>query len=81
MRLPIFNRKSKGSQVNLSKEKGVKYISPLTNMPKTPEGYMIFNLMLPNELHRKLKSECSLQGITIKQLINDLIEGYLKPAE
>jgi hypothetical protein len=33
---------------------------------------------LPAELHRKLKGKCGMQGLKIKDVINELLQEWLK---
>jgi hypothetical protein len=32
---------------------------------------------LPAELHRRLKGQCGVEGLKIKDVIHELLEGYL----
>jgi predicted DNA-binding protein len=36
---------------------------------------------IPDELHQRLKAVCALEGKTMKQVVQKLLEGYVEKAE
>ena len=45
--------------------------------PAPPEKMARLVVELPADLHRRLKGRCGLEGVTIKDVIQKLLEQYL----
>ena len=45
--------------------------------PESPEKVARLVVELPADLHRRLKGRCGLEGVTIKDVIQKLLEQYL----
>jgi hypothetical protein len=45
--------------------------------PASPEKVARLVVELPADLHRQLKGRCGLEGVTIKDVIQKLLEQYL----
>ena len=47
----------------------------MQNKPK--DGFTTMTFVIPNELKRKLKTACAIQGTTIKEVVTKTLESNL----